>query len=103
MRLQSFVAAFAALAVCASSTRAGLYSGPSDTAHPIDAAIPSASPLLTEWANAIDAGRTFFAPRGSTSISTTGVNSLGDLDATQIAAGNPPGFLPVTFPHAIRN
>lgn len=36
-------------------------------------------------------------------ISNTGFNSLGDLDATQIANGDSPGYLTVTFPHAIRN
>ena len=103
MRLTSFVATFAALALCASSARAGLYSGPAQTAHPIDAAIPAASPLFTEWANAIDGSRTQFGPRGSTTISNTGFNSLGDLDADQIAAGMSPGFLTVTFPSGIRN
>ncbi|MEX2091452.1 MAG: PEP-CTERM sorting domain-containing protein [Pirellulales bacterium] len=92
----------AAALVCGAA-QAGLYSGPTDTTHLIDAAIPSASPLLTEWANAIDASRTDFAPRGSTVISNTGFNSLGDLDAAQIAAGDPAGFLTVTFPHGIRN
>ena len=71
---------------------AGTYSGPTETSHPIDAAIPSNSPLFTEWADQIDASRTFFAPRGSTTISPTGVNSLGDLDATQISAGDPVGY-----------
>lgn len=36
-------------------------------------------------------------------ISATGFNSLGDLDATQIANGDSPGYLTVTFPHGIRN
>lgn len=103
MRLTSFVITLAALALCAASARAGLYSGPTQTAHPIDPAIPSASPSFTEWANAIDAGRTQFAPRGSEAISNTGFNSLGDLDANQIAAGNSPGYLTVTFPSGIRN
>jgi hypothetical protein len=103
MRSTSFVAVFAALALCASSARAGLYSGPTQTSHPIDAAIPAASPLFSEWANAIDASRTQFAPRGSTTISNTGFNSLGDLDADEIAAGNAPGYLTVTFPRGIRN
>ena len=85
------------------AAHAGMYSGPSDTAHPIDAAIPSTSPLFKEWANAIDPSRTHFAPRGSTMISTTGFNSLGDLDATQIANGESPGYLTVTFPQPIRN
>ena len=82
---------------------AGTYSGPTETSHPIDAAIPSNSPLFTEWADQIDASRTFFAPRGSTTISPTGVNSLGDLDATQISAGDPVGYLTVTFPKGVRN
>lgn len=82
---------------------AGLYSGPTDTTHLIDGAIPSNSLRFVEWANAIDPSRTVFAPRGSTTISTTGFNSLGDLDATDIANGVPPGFLTVTFPTGIRN
>lgn len=85
------------------SATAGPYSGPMDTTHPIDPAIPSASPLFVEWANAIDASRTYFAPRGSTVISHTGFNNLGDLDATQIANGDSPGYLTVTFPRGIRN
>jgi hypothetical protein len=101
--MTSFVATFAALALCASAAPAGLYSGPTQTAHPIDPAIPAASPLFTEWANAIDESRTQFGPRGSTTISNTGFNSLGDLDAGEIAAGISPGFLTVTFPHGVRN
>lgn len=102
MKLSSITAA---VAICISSSiaSAGIYSGPSDTAHAIDPAIPSSSPLFTEWANAIDASRTYFAPRGSTTITSTGVNSLGDLDAAQIANGDSPGFLTVTFPRGVRN
>ena len=83
--------------------QAGIYSGPSETAHPIDPAIPAASPIFKVWANNIDASRTQFAPRGSTTISNTGVNSLGDLDATEIANNVQPGYLTVTFPKTIRN
>jgi hypothetical protein len=85
---------------------AGIYSGPQDTANPIDGAIPSNSPRLLEWANNISSlasGLTHFAPRGSTTVSLTGFNSLGDLDATQIANGESPGFLTVTFPHGVTN
>jgi hypothetical protein len=82
---------------------AGIYSGPTNTTNSIDPAIPSASSRFVEWANAIDASRTYFAPRGSTSISSTGYNCLGDLDATQIANGDSPGYLTVTFPHGICN
>jgi len=82
---------------------AGIYSGPTDTTHAIDPAIPSNSPLFVEWASAIDPTRTYFAPRGSTSISKTGYNSLGDLDESEIAAGESPGFLTVTFPTGIAN
>jgi len=84
---------------------AGPYSGPTDTAHAVDPAIPSGSSLFVEWADQIlslGAG-TYFAPRGSTSISLTGYNSLGDLDAAQIANGDSPGYLTVTFPTGIRN
>ena len=103
MKITNFLATFAALALGASVDRAGMYSGPTQTSHPIDPAIPAASPLFVEWANAIDASRTQFAPRGSTSISNTSFNSLGDLDAAQIAAGDAPGCLTVTFPRGIRN
>lgn len=82
---------------------AGIYSGPTDTAHPVDPAIAAGDGRFVEWADAIDASRTAFAPRGSTSISTTGFNSLGDLDATEIANGDAPGFLTVTFPTGIRD
>src|SRR5437868_6475070 len=82
---------------------AGLYSGPHDTAHLVDPAMPSSSPRFVGWANAIDPSRTYFAPRGSTTISNTGFNSLGDLDATQIASGASPGYLTVTFPIPVRN
>ena len=85
------------------AAQAGIYSGPSQTSHPIDPAIPSASPLFQTWADSIDALRTQFAPRGSTTISNTGVNSLGDLDATEITNNVEPGYLTVTFPKALRN
>lgn len=87
----------------AGSVWAGPYSGPTDTMHAIDPAIPASSPRFVEWADAIDPAKTYFAPRGSTTISTTGFNSLGDLDATQIANGDSPGFLTVMFPSGIRN
>lgn len=91
------------LSLVAINASAGIYSGPTEVSHPIDAAIPSDSPLFTEWAHDIDATRTYFAPRGSASISLTGFNSLGDLDATQIAAGDSPGYLTVTFPNGVKN
>ena len=93
----------ALLSLVAMNASAGLYSGPTQTLHAIDAAIPSNSPLFSEWANGVDATRTYFAPRGSTTISLTGFNSLGDLDATQIAGGDSPGYLTVTFPTGVRN
>jgi hypothetical protein len=89
--------------VLSATVQAGIYSGPTDTTNAIDPAIPSSSPSFVEWANAIDANRTYFAPRGSTTITNTGVNSLGDLDAAQIANGDLPGYLTVTFPHGVRN
>jgi hypothetical protein len=94
------------LAGCVATTAlAGSYSGPTDTAHAIDPAIPAGSAVFVEWADAILplGSGTYFAPRGSTSISTTGFNSLGDLDATQIANGNPVGYLTVSFPTGIMN
>lgn len=87
------------------SASAGVYSGPDDTTHPIDPAIPSTSPLFVEWAdNILPLGSgTYFAPRGSASISLTGYNCLGDLSAEEIAEGDSPGYLTVTFPRGIRN
>jgi len=83
---------------------AGIYSGPSDTTNAIDPAIASTDSRFTEWADAIDSTRTSFAPGGSTTIDQTGgVNSLGDLSAAQIAAGDSPGVLTATFPTGIRN
>ncbi|MEM1109170.1 MAG: PEP-CTERM sorting domain-containing protein [Planctomycetota bacterium] len=92
-----------ALLLTAASTQAGPFSGPNETDHAIDPAIVFDDERFVEWADAIDASRTAFAPRGSTSISTTGFNSLGDLDASEIANGDSPGFLTVTFPTGIRN
>jgi len=85
-------------------THADLYSGPNETTHPIDPAILANDSRFTQWANQIDSNRTVFAPRGSTVINQIGgFNSLGDLDATQIASGMSPGYLTVTFPSGIRN
>ncbi len=89
--------------LCATAVQAGIYSGPTDTTNAIDPAIPSASPLFVEWANNIDAARTHFAPGGSTSITLTGFNSLGDLSATDIANGVSPGYITVTFAQPIRD
>lgn len=81
-----------------------IYSGPTETNHPIDPAIVASDARFVEWANDIDASRTAFAPRGSTSINVSGgFNSLGDLNAAEIAAGAAPGYLTVTFPNGIRN
>ena len=86
------------------SVSAGIYSGATDISHVIDPAIAKDDPALVEWANKIDATRTMFGPRGSTTIdSTGGFNSLGDLDESEIAAGVAPGFLSVTFPSGITN
>jgi hypothetical protein len=82
---------------------AGLFSGPQDTTNSIDPAIRSNSSQFVEWADAIDPARTYFAPRGSTAISATGFNCLGDLSAAEIAAGALPGYLTVTFPTGISN
>jgi hypothetical protein len=94
---------FGLLLCVAVGAAAGPYSGPEDTTNAIDPAIPSASPRFIEWANAIDPTRTAFAPRGSSSISSTGFNSLGDLNAAEIAAGARPGVLTVTFPTGVRD
>jgi hypothetical protein len=100
-----YSSAFAGVLFCISSAFAGPYSGPTDTTNAIDPAIPSSSSLFVEWADEIlpIGSGTYFAPRGSTSISTTGYNCLGDLDATQIANGDPVGYLTVTFPTGIDN
>jgi len=81
-----------------------VFSGPAETTHAIDPAIAANHSRFREWANFIDPTRTSFAPRGSSVINqTSGFNSLGDLDASQIASGLSPGFLTVTFPTGIRN
>lgn len=82
---------------------AGPYAGPTETGHAIDPGIPAESPRFVEWAEAIDPQRTAFAPRGSATISETGFNSLGDLSAVEIANGESPGYLTVTFPTGIAN
>lgn len=92
--------------VCLSTpySHAGIYSGPTDTANSIDGAIASGDSRFVEWADVIDASRTMFGPRGNTSINQSGgFNSLGDLDAAEIAGGVSPGFLTVTFPTGIGN
>jgi hypothetical protein len=104
-KLRNFVIAAITIAWTTPAS-AGIYSGPQDTTNPIDGAIPSNSPRFVEWADNISSlasGLTHFAPRGSTTISFTGFNSLGDLDATQIGNGESPGYLTVTFPHGIAN
>lgn len=90
---------------CCEESRADLvFSGPTETTHGIDPAIAANDSRFREWANFIDPTRTSFAPRGSSVINQSGgFNSLGDLDATQIARGDSPGFLTVKFPTGIRN
>jgi hypothetical protein len=88
------------------SLKAGLlmYSGPNETGHAIDPAIPTNDPRFVGWATSIDATRTALAPRGSSVIDQNGdFNSLGDLGATQIAMGFAPGFLTVRFDQNISN
>jgi hypothetical protein len=80
-----------------------VYSGPQLTDHSIDAAIASDDTRFVEWADHIGPTRTMFAPRGSDAIDPGGFNSLGDLDAGEIADGEQPGYLTVTFPRGIRN
>ncbi|MBX2853267.1 MAG: PEP-CTERM sorting domain-containing protein [Phycisphaeraceae bacterium] len=102
-RAQVLLAAVGALPIT-TAVVAGPYSGPTDTTHAIDPAIASGSSVFQEWADAIDPTRTAFAPNGSTSIDQVGgINSLGDLDESQINNGDPVGFLTVTFPNGIRN
>src|SRR4051812_43644206 len=52
-RVPLTVVAIAALIPAVNSSAAGIYSGPTDTTHAIDAAIPSDSTRFVEWANAI--------------------------------------------------
>lgn len=103
MRNQPTTNALLLTVLLATQAAAGIYSGPTDTANAIDPAIPAASPLFVEWADAIDASRTQFAPDGSVAISTTELNSLGDLDQTAIDAGAEPGYLTVTFPSGVQD
>ena len=91
----------AAALLAAAPAVAGIYSGPTDTSNAIDPAVPADSPRFVEWADAIDASRTRFAPRGSTAIDPAGFNSLGDLTAAEIDAGVEPGRLTVTFPTGV--
>ncbi|MEM8732932.1 MAG: PEP-CTERM sorting domain-containing protein [Planctomycetota bacterium] len=101
-----FIRCFAAVAACLITPlcQAGIYSGPTDTDNAIDGAIAFDDARFIEWADMIDEARTTFAPRGSSAIDQNGgVNSLGDLDASEIAAGLSPGFLTVTFPTGIGN
>lgn len=98
------VLAFATAAAMFRSTACGdVYSGPRQTDHSIDPAIASDDSRFVEWADSIDPTRTMFAPRGSEAIDPSGLNSLGDLDAAEIADGGQPGYLTVTFPRGIRN
>ncbi len=76
---------------------AGPYSGPTD-------GVPVDSDRFVAWADDIVDSLTSFAPRGSTAINEDGgFNSLGDLDAADIANGIQPGELTVAFPAAITN
>ena len=74
----------AALVLCmALPAFAGPYSGPADTGNAIDAAIPSASPLFTEWADTIlpvGVGNVLCSSRKYLRSSETGFNCLGDPD-----------------------
>jgi hypothetical protein len=80
---------------------AGPYSGPTDVDHPLDPAIAADDDRFVAWANAIVPGLTQFAPRGSAGINVDGLNSLGDLDATELADGVMPGTLGVSFPVSV--
>lgn len=97
-------AAAAFILILSAPIAAGPYSGPTETAHDIDPAIPADSSRFVEWADAIDSARTRFAPNGSTDINQAGgFNSLGDLSQAQIDNGQAPGVLTVTFPTGIGN
>ncbi|QEF99238.1 hypothetical protein Mal15_33000 [Stieleria maiorica] len=92
------------LLLSVSPLSAEIYSGPRETDHAIDGAVAADDQRIVEWADVIDSTRTMFGPRGSTAIDQNGgFNSLGDLDAAEIAAGVSPGFLTVLFPSGIGN
>jgi hypothetical protein len=82
---------------------AGPFSGPQQTSHEIDPAIPASSNAFVEWADAIQpVGQgSHLAPRGSSSITDSGVISLGDLSQSEIDNNVQPGYLTVTFPTGI--
>lgn len=93
-----------ACGLVAGDVSAAVYSGPTQSDHPIDPAIAASDTRFVEWADRIDPARTRFAPRGSTQIDQTGgFNSLGDLTSDEIAAGEQPGFLTVTNRSGVRN
>ncbi len=48
--------------------QAGIYSGPTESAHAIDPAVASNDSRIQAWANSIDTSRTYFAPRGSATV-----------------------------------
>ncbi|MBB3210415.1 hypothetical protein FHS27_006262 [Rhodopirellula rubra] len=99
-----FLSTFLAVLLLGHPASAGIYSGPTDTTNTVDGAIASNDPRFVEWANVIDETRTMFGPRGSTTVNQTGgFNSLGDLNATEIASGDSPGYLTVLFPTGIGN
>lgn len=88
----------------ASSVTAAIFSGPTQTDHAIDPAIPANDSRFVQWADGIDLAGTRLAPRGSSEIrSDGGIVSLGDLSGEEIAAGELPGQVTVTFPTGIRN
>lgn len=99
--LSAFVAG---LGLFSSASFAGIYSAPSnDPTNAYDAPIASGSDVFVGWADTIVPELTAFSARGSSSISETGFNSLGDLTSDEIAAGAAPGYLTVQFPGVIEN
>lgn len=100
-----WIAATTALMALAAVASAGQYSGPTDTEHAIDPAIPANAPDFVEWADLIlpIGSGTYFAPRGSRVVSPAAFNSLGDLDEAEIARGDSPGYVTVSFPTGIGN
>lgn len=98
------LATFFVIGVLPTVSSAGIYSGHSDTANAIDPGIEASDARFVSWANIIDATQTMFGPRGSSSINQSGgVNSLGDLSASEIANGDAPGILTAMFPIGIFN
>ena len=86
------------------AAHAGIYSaGSNDPTNAYDAPVSSTSPLIQHWADTV----VEYVPSPGVSASfqnpTTGFASLGDLDASQIANGDAPGYITLSFSQPITN